>query len=303
MTATGHDLTPGEYLDLDALAATEDLELVARWVVEGFMHGLHTSPYVGFSMEFASHREYLPGDDLRHLNWKLFGRHEKLYVKQYDAETNLELHIVLDASGSMMAGERGLTKFRYASMLAAALAQLANTQRDAVGITLYSDRIIEHVKPRANPDQLMSILHAISNVREHHSAKSPQVLHEIAELMPRRGMVVVISDFYFDDQPLLSALNHFRHFGHEVLAFHVLEPIEHQMSVDGVIRFRDLETGEEIITQAHEIRDSFIAAVANWTNQLKKACMSRDIDYKVLPTSSPLESALWSYFTERAQLH
>lgn len=292
----------GELLDLDGLAATEDMELIARWVVEGFMHGLHKSPYVGFSVEFASHREYLPGDDLRHLNWKLFGRHDKLYVKQYDAETNLEMHIVLDASGSMTAGEGRRTKFRYAAMLAAALAHLAHTQRDAVGITLFADRVLQHIKPRANPDQLMAILHAIADVQQHPRAESATVLHEVAELMPRRGLVTLISDFYFEPEELLSSLSHFRHFGHDVLAFHVLDPVERRMSVDGAIRFRDLETGEDVITQAHEIRTAFTAAIDRWIDELQRGCLGREIDYHTLLTDTPLESALWDYFIRRAQL-
>lgn len=303
MTSAAARPMVADLVDVDALAATEDLELVARWLVEGFMHGLHKSPYVGFSVEFASHREYLPGDDLRHLNWKLFGRHDKLYIKQFDAETNLEMHIVLDCSGSMTAGSAGLTKFRYAAMLSAALAQLATMQRDAVGITLFADRVINHIKPRANPDQLMAILHAIGTADEYPPADSPHVLHEVAELMPRRGLVTIISDFYFDHEQCLSALGHFRHFGHDVLAFHVLEPVERSMNTEGAVRFRDLETGEEVVTQAHEIRDSFTAAVNQWIDALRRGCLGREIDYHLLETSSPLERALWDYFVRRALLY
>jgi uncharacterized protein (DUF58 family) len=286
-----------------ALASLDDFELIARWVVEGFMHGLHTSPYVGFSVEFASHREYLPGDDLRHLNWKLFGRHEKLYIKQYDAETNLELHLVLDASRSMIGGDGPLNKLKYASMLTASLAHLAHSQRDAVGITLFADRVLNHLKPGGSPDHLMAIFHALSNIDAQPRADTPDVLHEVAELMPRRGMVALISDLYFDVESLLAALNHFRHFGHDVLVFHVLDPLERRLAVDGAVRFRDLETGEEIVTQAHEIRASYEAAVEKWLDELHRGCLSRDLDHHVLLTDTPLERALWDYFIHRARLY
>ena len=293
-----HDL-----IDPAAISTLDDLELIARGVVEGFVHGLHTSPYVGFSIEFASHREYMPGDDLRYLNWKLFGRHDKLYVKQFDAETNLEMHVVLDVSGSMTAGEDKLTKLRYASMLAVSLAHLATKQRDAVGLTLFADRVIEHLKPRANPDQLMTILHTIARVQEHRPADSSRVLHEVAELMPRRGLVVVISDFYFEVEELLAGLSHIRHFGHDLLLFHVLEPLERNLEVTGSIRFRDLETREEIIVPAHEIGTGYRSAVSEWIHDVHHGCLSREIDHFVLLTNTPLQQALLDYFTKRSQMY
>ena len=284
------------------LASAADLDLVARWVVEGFLHGLHRSPYVGFSVEFASHREYLPGDDLRHLNWKLYGRHDRLYVKEYDAETNLDLHLVVDVSNSMTGGQ-GSTKFRYAALLAASLAHLSARQRDAVGLTLFADRVLEHMRARANPDHRMEILHALANVRQHPAADSARVLHEVAELMPRRGLVVLISDLYFEVDELLDALSHFRHFGHDLLAFHVLTPLERRMDADGPVRFDDLETGQQITTQAHEIRQAFTTAVDDWTKTLERGCLGRELDYAQLLTDAPLDRALYDYFVKRTQLY
>lgn len=295
--AAAHDLVAPELLELG-----EDLDVVARWVVEGFLHGLHRSPYVGFSVEFASHREYVPGDDLRHLNWKLFGRHDRLYVKEYDAETNLDLHLVVDVSRSMTGGQ-GSTKFRYAALLAAALAHLSARQRDAVGLTLFADRVIEHMRARANPDHRMELLHLLANVREHPAAESARVLHEVAELMPRRGLVVLVSDLYFEVEELLSALSHFRHFGHDLLVFHVLTPLERRLDVDGPVRFDDLESGRQITTQAHEIRQAFTAAVDEWTTTLERGCLGRELDYAQLLTDAPLERALYDYFVKRSQLY
>ncbi len=291
-----------ELADPKLLASVEDLELVARWVVEGFLHGLHRSPYVGFSVDFASHREYMPGDDLRHLNWKLYGRHDRLYIKQYDAETNVDLHLVLDISGSMTVGDESLSKLRYAALLCASLAHLASRQRDAVGLTLFADNVVEHHQARANSDHLLSLMSTLAQARTHSRATSPRVLHEAAELMPRRGLVVVISDLYYDPPELLSALDHFRHFGHDVLVFQVLAPVERRLPIDGAVRLVDAETGEHLETLAHEIRDSFAAAVGKWIDEVHAGCQARDIDHVCLVTDDPLDRALLDYFSKRSQL-
>jgi uncharacterized protein (DUF58 family) len=281
-------------------ASVEDLQLVSQWVVEGFLHGLHRSPYVGFSVDFASHREYMPGDDLRHLNWKLFGRHDRLYIKQYDAETNVDLHIVLDLSASMTVGEAGQHKLRYASILAASLAYLAQRQRDAVGLTLVADRVLAHYQARNNTDHMLSLFSALVQPRKYVRVDSPQVLHEAAELMPRRGIVAVISDFYYDEEQLLGALDHFRHFGHDVLIFQVLAPVERRLPIDGAIRLIDAETGESLETIGHEIRTSFTVAVDAWLERLHTACLARDIDHLALSTDERLDRGLLDYFFKRA---
>jgi uncharacterized protein (DUF58 family) len=291
-----------ELADPKLLASVEDLDLVARWVVEGFLHGLHRSPYVGFSVDFASHRDYIPGDDLRHLNWKTYGRQDRLYIKQYDAETNVDLHLVLDISGSMTVGEAASSKLRYAVMLCASLAHLAAQQRDAVGLTLFADRVVEHFRARANSDHILSLISALAARRQHPKATSPRVLHEIAELMPRRGLVAVISDLYFDIPDLLSALDHFRHYGHDVLVFHVLAPLERKMPVDGAVKLVDVETGEALETMAHEIRESFTAKVGQWLDEVHLGCMARDIDHVSLITDEPLDKALMDYCVTRAHL-
>jgi uncharacterized protein (DUF58 family) len=291
-----------ELADPKLIAAVEDLDLVARWVVEGFLHGLHRSPYVGFSVDFASHREYMPGDDLRHLNWKLFGRHDRLYIKQYDAETNVDLHLALDISGSMTVGDEGLSKLRYAALLCASLAHLASRQRDAVGLTLFADRVVEHFQARGSTDHLLSLLAALARPQEHPRAASPRVLHEVAELMPRRGLVVLVSDLYYDPPELLSALDHFRHYGHDVLVFQVLAPLERRIPLDGALKLVDAETGEYIETLGHEIRASYTAAVGQWIDELHTGCLARDIDHVCLVTDEPLERALLDHFIKRSHL-
>ena len=292
-----------ELADPKLLASVEDLELVARWVVEGFLHGLHRSPYVGFSVDFASHREYMQGDDLRHLNWKIYGRQDRLYIKQYDAETNVDLHLVLDVSNSMTVGGADESKLRYATLLCASLAHLAASQRDAVGLTLFADDVVEHFRARGNTDHILSLMSALATPRKHARADSPRVLHEAAELMPRRGLVVVISDLYYDPQELLSALDHFRHFGHDVLVFQVLEPLEREMPVDGAVKLVDVETGEALETLAHEIRDSFTLAVGRWIDELHTGCLARDIDHTCLVTNQSLETALLDFCVKRGKMY
>jgi uncharacterized protein (DUF58 family) len=291
-----------EYLDPAVLAKIEDLELVARTVVEGFLHGLHQSPYVGFSVEFASHREYLPGDDLRHLNWKLFARNDKLYVKQYDAETNLDCHLVVDVSGSMETASTGTSKRRYATMLSAAIAHLALSQRDAVGLTLFAERVVAHEKPRAKSKQLDEILSALAGAPGNTAAASAAVLHEVAELMPRRGLVVLVSDLFFPVEDVFSGLDHLLFRGHDLIIFHLLDPLEHGLGVAGQVRFRDLETGEELTTQTDEIRPLYEKALLAWQRELDLGLRGRSVDRVLLTTDRPLELALFEYLTRRSQL-
>jgi uncharacterized protein (DUF58 family) len=290
-----------ELIDPQFFATLEDLELIARTVVEGFLHGLHRSPYVGFSVEFASHREYLPGDDLRHLNWKVFGRQDKLYVKQYDAETNLDLHLLVDWSGSMTMRSEKVSKQRYAACLAAALAHLALRQRDAVGLTLFAGHILDHLKPHSKSNQLDEILHALFKTPPRPHAESVNVLHEAAELMPRRGLIVLISDLFYDTQELFAALDHFRFFGHDMLIFQILDPIERRLPLEGAIRFHDLETDEELVTQAQDIQPAYQAAIERWLAELDHGSQSRELERVCLTTDQPLDRALYDYLERRCQ--
>jgi uncharacterized protein (DUF58 family) len=290
-----------ELVDPELFATLEDLELIARTVVEGFLHGLHRSPYVGFSVEFASHREYLPGDDLRHLNWKVFGRQDKLYVKQYDAETNLDLHLLVDWSGSMTMRSAKVSKQRYAACLAAALAHLALRQRDAVGLTLFAGEILDHLKPHSKSNQLDYILQSLFKTPTRPHAESVKALHETAELMPRRGMVVLISDLFYDSQELFAALDHFRFFGQDMLIFQILDPLERRLPLEGSVRFHDLETGEELVTQAQDIQQAYQAAVEHWLGELDHGSRSRELERVALTTDQPLDRALYDYLERRCQ--
>jgi uncharacterized protein (DUF58 family) len=291
-----------ELIDPQFFAAIEDLELIARTAVEGFLQGLHRSPYVGFSVEFATHREYLPGDDLRHLNWKLYGRQDRLYVKQYDAETNLDLHLLIDWSGSMTTRSGPIAKHRYAACLSAALAHLALMQRDAVGVTLFAETVLDHLRPRAKANQLDEILDVLTRTPLRPRAESAAVLHEVAELMPRRGMIAILGDLFYEPEELFAALDHFRFLGQDVLIFHILDPLERRLPLDGAVRFHDLETGEEIVAQADDIRPAYEAEIAKWFDELEQGCRSREVERVVMTTDEPLDRAMYDYLERRAQL-
>lgn len=297
MTSTRREIQPSDLTSAQLRSATDDLELIARTVVEGFLQGLHQSPFIGCSVEFASHREYMPGDDLRYVNWRLFGRHERLFVKEFDAETNLELHLIVDASRSMTAEDKWLT----AVMIAASLSQLASKQRDAVGLTLFGQHIEDHLGPRNTADHRLDILHTLARSRKHPPSESARVLHEVAELVPRRGLKVLISDCYFEHEELQQALQHFQHLGHELILFHILTPLEQHLPVSGPIRFKDLETGEEIITQAEQIRSEFTATVAAWQQQIEKQCGVCEFDYVPVSTATPLAEVLREYCQKRSR--
>ncbi|HET6426335.1 MAG TPA: DUF58 domain-containing protein [Planctomycetaceae bacterium] len=279
----------------------DNLELRARGIVEGFMHGLHRSPFVGFSVEFASHREYAQGDDLRHVNWKIFARQKRLYVKEFDAETNMNLHLLIDVSGSMECANSGISKFDYGTTLGAALAHLALKQHDAVGLTLYADEVLLHLEPRAKPHQLDEILQAIATTKARPKSNAGRALSQAAELCRHRGMVAIISDF-FDDLPAIKrGLDQLRFRQHEVLAFQVWDRWERDLPLDGNICFTDLETREDITTHAEGVREKYLQAVNQWRNDVQRSCLNRGVDRVEVVTDEPLDQALLDYLVHRTK--
>lgn len=290
-----------ELVDPEFFSRLESIELRARAIVEGSLHGLHRSPYVGFSVEFSSHREYVPGDDPRHVNWKLFARQHRLYVKQYDAETNMNLYLLLDVSGSMECANAGRSKLDYGAALGAALAHLALKQHDAVGTILFGDEVVAHVPPRAKRHQLDEVLHTIVSTQVRPVTDASRALHHAAELMPQRGLVVIISDLFDDLAAIASGLEHLRYDHHEVLVFHILDPWERDLPLEGNIRFGDLESGEELTTHAEGVRESYLKAVADWRASLEAECRNRAIDRVELTPDDPLDGALFDYLVKRAK--
>ena len=293
---------PRQLVDPAFFARLDSIELRAKGIVEGFLQGLHRSPFVGYSVEFASHREYSPGDDLRHVNWKLYSRTKRLYVKEFDAETNLNLYILLDVSRSMDCANTGVSKRDYGAALAAALAHLALKQRDAAGITLFTDQVVAHIDPKARPQQLDEILRAITRTESQTGASSGRALQQAAELAKHRGLVVLISDLFDDLEPTVQGLEHLRFKNHEVLLFHLWDLWERRMPLEGNIRFHDLETGEAISAQAEGVRDAYQQRVDAWCDDVENECLNRGIERIELTTDQPLDKALLDYLVHRAKV-
>ncbi len=295
------ELDTRELVDPAFFSRLESIQLRAQSIVEGFMQGLHRSPYLGFSVEFSSHREYVPGDDPRHVNWRVFARQRRLYVKEYSAETNMNVYLMLDISGSMECANTGRSKLHYGAALAAALAHLALKQRDAVGLTLFADEVISHVAPRARAHQLDDILHAIAATKARPISDVARALHQAAELATRRGLVVIISDLFDDLDAIVGGLEHLQFRNHEVLILHVLDPWERDLPLDGNIRFHDLESGEELVTQAEGIQASYRRAFGEWRERLDTECRSRAVDRLEMTTDDPLDQVLLDYLVKRSK--
>jgi uncharacterized protein (DUF58 family) len=293
---------PRQLVDPAFFSRLESIELRARGIVEGFLQGLHRSPFVGYSVEFASHREYAPGDDLRHVNWKLFARQKRLYVKEFDAETNLNLYILLDVSRSMECANSGVSKLVYGSALAAALAHLALKQRDAVGITLFADEVLAHLDPKAKPQQLDEVLRLIEVTKARPTSDAARSFPQSCELARHRGLVVILSDLFDQLPPLIRGLDHLRFRNHEVLLFHLFDPWERSLPKEGKIRFVDLESGEEVTTQVEGIRDDYQRRVDGWCEEIARECRNRGIDRIELTTDQPLDKALLDYLVQRSKV-
>ena len=279
------------------------LDLIARFVVEGYITGLHKSPYHGFSAEFAEHRQYMTGDSLRYLDWKVYGRSDRMYIKRFEEETNLKSHIIVDISGSMGYMNRGtVTKYRYASIIASALAFLMIRQRDSVGLVTYSDAIKSYIPPRSVQSQLKEILKILTATEPDGRTVTGDVLHSMAERISARGLVILISDLLVDADELIHGLKHFRHNGHEVIVFHILDPMELDFDYDREIRFIDMETGGKISTQPWHIRDQYRSEVDKHLKKLIHAMHDISVDYGRFTTDIPFDRALSEYLAKRKKL-
>jgi uncharacterized protein (DUF58 family) len=292
---------PSHLSDPVFFSRLDNLELRARGIVEGFMHGLHRSPFVGFSVEFASHREYAQGDDLRHVNWKLFARQNRLYVKQFDAETNMNLYLLLDISRSMECKNTGVSKLEYGAALAAALTHLALKQHDAVGLVLLADEVVAHLPARARPHQLQEILRLISTTKPRQTSSTARAFQQAAELCKHRGIVVILSDLFDDLDALMRGIDRMRFSRHEVIVFHLWDPWERDLPLEGHYRFHDLESGEVLLTQAESVRDAYRSAVEEWRKALDVEFRNRGVDRVELKTDEPLDRALLDYLVRRAK--
>jgi uncharacterized protein (DUF58 family) len=300
------------YLDPVVVSQLKTMELRARLIVEGFITGLHRSPYHGFSVEFAEHRPYNPGDELRHVDWKVYAKTDRFYVKQYEEETNLRHYVVLDTSPSMhYRGQAALSKLAYGAYLAAALHNLMLRQRDATGLIAFDERVHTLRRPKAATSYLRPLLLDLERIArtdaEGRRTSAAAALDEVAERIARRSLVVIITDLFenvaaHDD--LLRALRHLRHRGHEVIVFHVLEgATERQFNFPNVpMRFRDVETGETLTLQPAQLKDHYREAVAHFSARFRRRCLENDIDFAELDTGEPYDTALLAYLNKRRTL-
>ena len=312
------------FLDPTILARIGNLELIAKFVVEGFISGLHKSPYHGFSVEFSQYRQYMPGDDTKHIDWKAYARTDRYYIKQFEEETNLNCYLLLDTSESMMhpsddeqtnevpAEENGgetpsLTKLRYSSFLIASLAYFMAKQRDAVGFAYFDDVLRQYLPARSSTSHLHSILLTLETLETSKNTRMGTPLHQIAERLTKRGLVLFISDLYDENhEEVIAGLEHLRYEGHEVIVFHVLAEQELEFAnfetgrgSEALIRFIDSENDAEIITTPQAIQESYLSNFNDFLDTYRLALRQADIDYNILTTATPIDLALASYLAKR----
>jgi len=278
------------------------MSLRARLVVEGFIIGLHRSPYHGFSVEFAEHRPYLPGDEIKHIDWKLYGKTDRYYIKQFEEETNLKSYILVDKSGSMAYQSGAVSKLHYACFLAAALGYLMLKQQDAVSLTLFDTQVQAYLPPLAKQSHLNQVLSALENTQPGAETAIAPLLHIQAEKIRKRGLIILISDLLDEPSAVLNALKHFRHKRHEVIVFQILDPQELEFSFKRQTKFVDLENRETLVTEPWHIQKAYQQAMRQFTEEYKVQCRTNNIDYVLLTTDRPLDLALTEYLNKRARI-
>ena len=295
-----HALPGARFVDPQILARIRNLELLARTVVHGFINGLHRAPYFGASIDFAEHRGYVPGDDIRRVDWKVFARTDRFYVKQYEADTNTNFVVLLDVSKSMGFASQGISKLEYASYVAACLAYMSHRQRDRVGIITFDDEIVAHVP--ASAKHFNVLLHTLDRAKPEKPGHLPPVLGRIAEHFKRRSMVALISDFYENPEDILEAIKPYRFLGNDIVVFHVLDPAEIVFPYRDASRFEDLETGEEMPVIPESFAEQYRKLIQEHIEGLRTRFSNERIDYVLLDTSKPLDEALFTYLGHRERM-
>lgn len=285
------------------ISELSSMELRARLIVEGFLVGLHKSPYHGFSVEFAEHRQYFPGDDISNIDWKVYARSERLYIKQYEEETNLKAYVLLDASNSMGFKRDGtISKLEYASYLAAGLIYLMMRQQDATGLVIYDEKIRRFYEPHLTYSYAKLLLTELSLVKPSSRTSTASALSILAERIKRRGLIILISDFLDDSDSVLTLLKHFRHKKNEVIAFHIVDNSELNFDFSSDAIFTDMETGEKIAAQPFELRKIYSRTVSAFVSKLRNTCLENNIDYNLISTSLSFDRALTAYLARRARM-
>jgi uncharacterized protein (DUF58 family) len=287
------------YLSPETLQKIGSLELAAREVVEGLRVGVHKSPLRGFSTEFAHHRQYVPGDAIRHMDWRVYARTERYYIKLYDAETNFDAHLLLDASSSMHYASGSISKLEYAKYVAASLAYLVVHQRDSVGLAVFDSELRTYIPPKSTLGIIGNIARELESVEGKPKTSIGPILHDFAHRIPRRGFVILISDLFETTEEFLKGLDHLRFCGHNVVVFHVMDPYELSFPFDGMRRFNGLENDGQIITQPKRIREAYLNEVRKFLTKVKDACERSRVDYVLVDTSKPVDVMLSSYLIGR----
>jgi uncharacterized protein (DUF58 family) len=301
-TPTAPPSTPARFLDPELLARIGSLELLARAVVEGFMSGLHRSPYTGFSTEFTEYRQYNPGDDLRYLDWRLLGRTDRYFIKRYRADTNTQCQLLIDTSASMSYSHGGkVTKLQYAQFLAASLAYLVGRQQDSVGLVAFDELVHTHVPARNRTGHMQTIFGRLSLLEAGGETRLSESLHQLAELLTRRGIVVLISDFYEQPDRLQPAFQHLRFKGHDLIAFHVVDRNELEFDFDDpVLLLEDAETHEQMPVLPDVIGGGYRERMRRHVDEMRRCAAANHVDYELVTTDQPLDFALFSFLSRRS---
>jgi uncharacterized protein (DUF58 family) len=292
------------FLNPETISKINNLELRARLVVEGFLVGLHKSPYHGFSIEFSEHRPYMIGDDLKNIDWRVFARTEKYFIKQFEEETNLKAYIILDSSRSMsFTSNPKINKLDYSKTLAASLAYLMVKQRDAAGLINYSSKVEHVLIPKATKSYLIEIIKTLNSIQASDTTNTALALNRIAEKIKRRSLVIIISDFFDEIELTIKALKNFSFLKNEVIIFQLLDPLEMSFGFQKDSIFVDLETNEKISTQPYQIRKAYQDAMKLFTDKIKHECLKSNFDYNLILTSDSLDKALFKFIQKRKRLH
>ncbi len=291
--------TAGQLLDPQTIQRAELLGIQARQIVEGYMAGAHKSPYRGIAIEFAQHREYVPGDDLRHLDYKVLGRTDRYYVKQYEQETNFVAHILLDGSESMKFGSGKVTKFDYAKQMAATLAYLVLLQRDAVAVQIFDSQIRERQPRTDSMAKIHEIMLKLAGFEPKAGTNVAQMLHDLALQIKRKGIVILISDLFDEEQKIVEAIQHLRFDGHEVLIFHIMDHAEVTFDFTGTVEFIGLENGPRVTTQPQGLRKSYLQEVGAFRERVRLDCERNKCHYIFVDTSQPWHEVLSAYLASR----
>jgi uncharacterized protein (DUF58 family) len=289
-----------KYLRPDVIRQVARLDLRAKFIVEGFLTGLHASPFHGFSVEFSEHRKYVPGDDLKDIDWNVYAKTDKYYLKKFEAETNLNGYLVMDLSASMAYTYRQeLTKFDYGICLAAALGYLMIHQQDPVGLVTFDTRVQTCLPPHSKRTQLATILSVLANLKPTGKTDVAECLHQVAAMIRSKGLIMLFSDLLTEPEPVIESLHHLRHRGHEVILFHILDEAEVHFPFDGVIEFEDVEEDQRMTLDAKGMRSDYIQAVLEFREKFQTECAKANIDYVPMDTSISFDKALLEYLLKR----